>query len=298
MGTRSAGMRVAWATDIHLNAVDDAQASAFCDRIAESDAGALLLGGDISEAEDLEQRLRQLERRLARPVYFVLGNHDFYGAFVRPVRERMQSLRSRWLHWLPCSGVVRLSRDTALVGHDGWGDARLGDFTGSSVVLSDFLLIGDLREAVPGPDPLAVLDDKPALRAALNDLGAEAASVSAPLLAEAAATSRRVLFLTHIPPFREACWHKGTLAGDEWLPFFGCGAIGDVLRDVAAANPSCQITVLCGHTHGSGYVRLLPNLEAYTQGARYCRPEFLLLDLERHDFELPVYGWANRDKGA
>ncbi len=286
-------MRVAWATDVHLNAVEDREAHAFCDRIADSGADALLLGGDISEAEDLERHLRIFESRLARPVYFVLGNHDFYGAFTEPTRQRMRSLRSPWLHWLPAAGVVRLSDDTALVGHDGWGDARLGDFAASSVVLSDFVLIGDLREAVPGSNPLAVLEDRPALRAALNRLGMEAASAAAPLVAEAVRTSRLVLFLTHVPPFREACWHGGTIAGDEWLPFFGCGAMGEMLRDTAAAHPSCRITVLCGHTHGSGHARLLPNLEAYTRRAAYGRPEFLLLNIEDPDFGLPEQDWSD-----
>jgi 3',5'-cyclic-AMP phosphodiesterase len=38
-----------------------------------------------------------------------------------------------------------LTPNTALVGHDGWGDGRLGDLNWSGVILNDFLLIEELR---------------------------------------------------------------------------------------------------------------------------------------------------------
>ena len=41
--------------------------------------------------------------------------------------------------------VVELTPITALVGHDGWADGRLGDLDGSDVILSDFLLIDELK---------------------------------------------------------------------------------------------------------------------------------------------------------
>ena len=32
------------------------------------------------------------------------------------------------------------------------------------------------------------------------------------------------------------------------------------------------MTVLCGHTHGRGHARILPNLEVRTGGAKYGNP--------------------------
>ena len=37
------------------------------------------------------------------------------------------------LVYLTSSGVVSLSTETALVGHDGWGDMREGDWEGTTV---------------------------------------------------------------------------------------------------------------------------------------------------------------------
>jgi predicted MPP superfamily phosphohydrolase len=46
-----------------------------------------------------------------------------------------------------------------------------------------------------------------------------------------------------------------------------------VLLRSARACPERQHTVLCGHTHGSGEYRPLPNLVVYTGRARYGAPE-------------------------
>ena len=288
-------MKLAWATDIHLNFVSDAETARFCDRIAQSEAEAVLLGGDIGEASGLDASLSQLAATLQRPIYFVLGNHDYYGSHVQTVRKGVVALTSPWLHWLPAVGVVPLSPDTALVGHGGWGDARAGDFDGSTAVLSDYLLIGDLREATPGhvDNPASILDDKPALARVMRALGDDAAAAVAPPLEKAAATARRVLCLTHVPPFSEACWHEGKTSHEHWLPMFTCQAVGEVLHAAARDHPQCQFTVLCGHTHGSGQARLLPNLMTYTRGARYGSPDFLLLDLADADFGLSRYGWTD-----
>jgi hypothetical protein len=74
------------------------------------------------------------------------------------------------LVYLSQTNVVELTPSTALVGHDGWADARLGDFDGSDVILNDFMLIDELR---CWKDHHTL--DKPALRQALQALGDEAA---------------------------------------------------------------------------------------------------------------------------
>ena len=290
-------MKLAWATDVHLNFVSDSETARFCERIAQSEAEALLLGGDIGEAADLEGTLALLATTLRRPIYFVLGNHDYYGSDVQTVRDSVRALTSPWLHWLPATDVVPLTPDTALIGHGGWGDARAGDFDGSTAVLSDYLLIGDLREATPGhaENPTAILDDKPALASVMRALGDDAATTVAPLLRHAAAASRRVLFLTHVPPFPEACWHQGKISHEHWLPMFTCQAVGNVLRETALDHPSSEFTVLCGHTHGSGQARILRNLMTYTRAAEYGRPIFLLLDLDEDDFGLSRHDWTQVD---
>jgi hypothetical protein len=81
-----------------------------------------------------------------------------------------------------------------------------------------------------------------------------------------------VLLLTHVPPFREACWHEGHLSDDQALPFFACGATGEVLLEQMQSHPGRSMLVLCGHTHSGGAAELLPNLRVLTGGATYGSP--------------------------
>ncbi|MCZ6688988.1 MAG: metallophosphoesterase [Planctomycetota bacterium] len=272
-------MKIAWATDIHLHFVKETRVAEFCSRVLESRAEALLIGGDIAEAIDLEEWLRFLDQHLERPIYFVLGNHDYYRGDISTVRNRMRGLKSRRLHWLPHTGLVRLTPSTALVGHGGWGDARLGEFLGSPVILNDYLRIEDLRGSTQEKRLPDVHGNKERLQKRLGKLGDDAAATLRPVLSEAARDFSDVIVLTHVPPFREACWHEGKISDENWLPGFTCKAMGDMLLEVVSAHPNCNVRVLCGHTHGSGEARILPNLHVRTGGAEYGDPRFELLDL-------------------
>jgi Icc-related predicted phosphoesterase len=83
----------------------------------------------------------------------------------------------------------------------------------------------------------------------------------------------RVILLTHVPPFRESCWHEGRISSDDFLPHFTCKAVGDVLLEIVESRRDRELTVLCGHTHGRGEVEILPNLRVVTGGAEYGKPE-------------------------
>ena len=255
--------RLAWATDIHLNFLTDAQIAAFCRTVSAGEPDVLLIAGDISEAPSLENHLRILAGHLRIPIYFVLGNHDFYRSSIGEVRANARALgEGSDLHWLPSSGVVPLTESTALVGHDSWGDGRLGNARRSPIVLNDFLLIEDLY--AKGMDGLL---------ARLAALGDEAADHFERCLPQALATHRHVVLLAHVPPFPEACLHEGKIAGDDWLPFFTCHAVGRVLLRIMGEHPDRTMTVLCGHTHTPAVVKMLSNLEIRTGGAEYGSPQ-------------------------
>ena len=256
-------MRLAWLTDIHLNFLDPPGVAAFLRDVAAVPADAVVLSGDVGEADDVARHLAALDAAAQKPVYFVLGNHDFYRGSIAGVRARVSALCSAGpnLRWLPEAGVVPLTGETGVVGHDGWADGRLGDYWGSDVELSDWGLIADL----------AGLDRRDRL-AKLHELGDEAAAHFRAVLPDALARFRHVLVLTHVPPFRDACWYRGRVSGDDYLPHFACRAVGDVLADAMTSRPDRRMTVLCGHTHGAGEAQLLPNLWVLTGGAVYGRP--------------------------
>lgn len=255
-------MRLAWATDIHLNFLSPAGIDHFCALVAAEEPDAVLLTGDISEAPELRTHLLHLAHHLRRPIYFVLGNHDFYRGSIAQVRTAAAALTSgsEWLHWLPECGVVALSEKTALVGVGGWGDGGLGDARNSPVRLNDARLIHELA-------PFNHHDSLPLLAR----LGLEAATSLQPYLADALSRFQHVVVATHVPPWRAACWHEGEPSNDDWLPFFACKAVGDMVSDAFTASGS-HGTVLCGHTHSSGVSQILPNLEVRTGAAEYGRP--------------------------
>jgi len=256
-------MKLAWATDIHLDFLDAGKIDAFTRQLEDSRADAFLIGGDIAKAGSVERHLRSMEPRLLRPVYFVLGNHDFYVGSISKVRAAMKDLtkRSKLLRWLPAAGIVKLSARTALVGHDGWGDARIGNVDTTPVRMNDFVMIEELSSL-----------KREVRRDRLRALGDEAAAYVRDLLPKAFALYPKVVFLTHVPPFRESCWHEGKISDDDWLPYFTCKAVGDALLEVMQAHPDRDLTVLCGHTHGEGTVEMLPNLRVWTGGADYGSP--------------------------
>jgi 3',5'-cyclic AMP phosphodiesterase CpdA len=257
-------MRLLWLTDIHLNFVPPPQVLSFLDQVVAAGPDAVALTGDVAEAHDLSLHLRRMAERINRPIYFVLGNHDFYFGSIRGVRQEVERLCTAHplLRWLPRAGVVELTPTTALVGHDGWADARLGDYERSYVVMNDYRLVEEL--VVAGKQDRWPL---------LKQLGDEAAAHLQSVLPDALQRYPQVFVLTHVPPFREACWYQGQISDDHWLPHFTCQAMGQVLLECAARRPDRQITVLCGHTHSGGETRPLANLLVLTGGAMYASPE-------------------------
>jgi predicted MPP superfamily phosphohydrolase len=262
-------MKLAWATDIHLDHARNTVQHKFYQSVKEQ-ADAVVLTGDIAESPSIGRVLAVMEMLVERPIYFVLGNHDYYRGSIAGTRFYVAQVvgASRSLVYLSQAGVVELTPNTALVGHDGWADGRLGDLDGSEVILSDFLLIDELKHW----RDLHTLD-KPALQRALEALGDEAAAYLKGVMAAAATSYPHVIVATHIPPFREAAWFQGRPSADDFLPFFSCKAVGDVLLEAAQKHPGCQFLVLCGHTHGGGDLQVAENLRVVTGPAEYGRPE-------------------------
>lgn len=255
--------RVLWLTDIHLNFVRRHEREAFLESVAAARPSAVLLGGDISESHDVTRFLAQIDDALGCPIYFVLGNHDYYYSSITKVRAAVAGLCGERPHlsYLSQTGFVQLAPGVGLVGHDGWADARLGDYERSYVMMNDYKLIAELADCTKR-------DRWPKLQA----LGDEAAAHIARVLPAALDMFPLVYLLTHVPPFREACWHEGRLSDDEWAPHFTCKAVGDAILASLEARPDRRLIVLCGHTHGGGEVWPLPNVQVLTGGAVYGQP--------------------------
>jgi len=263
-------MKLAWLTDIHLNFLDVAARMKFYNKIKETETDAVLISGDIAEAPCLVSLLREMLAQLKQPVYFVLGNHDYYQGKINTVKETLIALREteKRLHWLPSSGVQVLEEDAVLLGQDGWADGRLGDYTNSRVSLNDSIMIKDLFNQ-------KILGKYPLLEKMQQLADCDANALDEDLKQAINMNPKKIIVLTHVPPFEEACLYEGKISDDDHLPYFSSKVMGDVLTQVARENPLVKFLVLCGHTHSECTYQPLDNLIIRVGNAEYGHPEII-----------------------
>lgn len=276
--------RFAWVTDPHLNFVDLNRFERFANELVEQPIDGILLTGDVSEAEDVIWQIRRIVEHTEKPVYFVLGNHDFYHSSIDLVRSSVSASCKADPRMVYLTGAepILLSNDWSLCGDDGWADGRLGDYHRSMVRLNDYQQISDFAGL------------SPAIRLPIiRRLGLAAAVRIRRQLEIARHVSRRSVVLTHIPPFREACLYAGKPADDNWAPFFTCHSVGWMLRRFCQRYPEHQVLVLCGHTHHQCASLIADNLVVWTGDAEYTDPKVnAFLDLAHLDLAAPA-AWSH-----
>lgn len=268
-------MRLVWITDPHLNFLNTQELNEFIESVRVVQPDALAITGDIAEAPNVRTYLMLLETRLGVPVYFVFGNHDFYNGSIAEVRKWGKEIThgKHKLFWMPAEGVVELTSTTALVGVDGWGDGHFGKPNDSNVFLHDWMAIRELLLPRCQSRDTHISYRVPML----NRLGEEEASSLRPQLEQALLQYEHVYIITHVPPWKESTWHQGKHSDDDWLPWFSCKAVGEVIVELAEKFPDKKVTVLCGHTHGRGVSHIRDNVVAYTGGAKYHYPEIQMV---------------------
>ncbi|HEX4044704.1 MAG TPA: metallophosphoesterase [Gammaproteobacteria bacterium] len=115
-------MQYAWLTDIHLNFIDDVARQKFYQEIVNTKCDGVLISGDIAEAPNLVDILNEMAKYINKPIYFVLGNHDYYRGQINEVHDAITALTKEHdkLFWLPAAGMQELANNTFLIGQDGW----------------------------------------------------------------------------------------------------------------------------------------------------------------------------------
>ena len=256
--------KVIWLTDVHFNFLDTNEFQRFISEIQTQSPEIILIGGDIGEAHNVASYIKELEQSLESQICFVLGNHDFYKGSLSRVKKDVSKIAkdSDRLFYLDEIPFIELSVDSALIGHSSWADGRFGDYESSNIMLNDYILISEFQGL-----------NKEDRFKKLNDLGDQASSKLQSSLEMVAKQYKNILCLTHVPPFRESCWHEGNISSNDYLPHFACKSVGDVLRTTMQKNPDSYLTVLCGHTHSSGKTKILDNLKVLTGGAEYGKPK-------------------------
>jgi len=270
--------KYAWATDIHLDHIDDeGRLVRFAESLVASDPTGVLITGDISNSKTLVYHLSLLERVVQRPVYFVLGNHDYWDGEIEPVRKSMQELTnmSQFLKYMPMSPYVVLTPGTALVGHDCWYDAQCGDPLNSRFMMNDWSMTKDFIQHSGGYSFMSrfhEIRDRASLISQVQKLAHEGVMHIHNGIKLAARHHKSIVVMAHYPPFQESHVYNGDVGDDQAQPWYTCKMLGDMLLDAARAYPDVKFTVLAGHTHGFYRGNHAPNLEVNVGGAAYGRP--------------------------
>lgn len=258
-------MKLLWLTDLHLDSATPNTRQAFYQSLRETAFDAAVITGDISTSRLLSKHLAELAQVCSpRNVYFVLGNHDFYGASFDVVDGVAASCCREHsnLHHLGQGEIVRLGPDSALIGHRGWADGRA---------------YGGKRTAHHFPDQSAIRDLRsgstyPAFRT-MERLGRESGAYFRRVLPYALTSYRHVLIATHVPPFAQAVRFAGGPCAAEMLPHYVNASAGGVIKRIGKHFPKTKITVLCGHSHHAVTVNISENLEVRAGRVVKTQPE-------------------------
>jgi len=142
-------MKFAWITDIHLNFLEKKAREAFYLKMTRQPIDAVLISGDIGEGDSICRYLIEMSEFIPVPIYFVLGNHDYYHCTINDTREKVSELCEQFprFFWLPASGGQIINQNILIAGQDGWADGRLGNYQESPVIVNDSRLIDDIIQA-------------------------------------------------------------------------------------------------------------------------------------------------------
>src|SRR3990167_1106676 len=263
-------MNIAWATDIHFNFEDDSHRRALYDEIIAAQCDAVLITGDIGEAQNFDTYLRLIHSKTGKQLYYVLGNHDFYTksrlySHTKATGLAVKSQNNiRWLGW--DRKAIQLTPECYLVGVDGWADGRYGDYKYSTITMSDSIYIADLAGSETRAELLQSMQQ-------LADQDAD--KLKSQLEAAISHNATQIIVATHVPPFAAICRHRGNETDPEVLPFYSSKALGDVILDAATQHPQITFKTYSGHTHGACKLQLKENLYCSVGAAEYYIPQLV-----------------------
>lgn len=265
-----------WLTDIHMDSIHkDKTRRKFLQSIRDSQAPFIFITGDISACDKHKKKkiprlfhhLEMLSEAAGeRPVYFVLGNHDYWWTSIKDIREIMKDIDRKFpnMKWLGAWPPVWLDSQTCLVGHDGWYDGRNGNGYNSTGRLNDWAHIVEfIQTRGMGRNEMFKVMER------LADDGAQ--FVKQNLLEAIDLGAKKIVILTHFPPWEESATDNGRIDPD-FIAFYSSRSMGTEILEVARTHPGTEFMVLCGHSHTGQTRRPAANVVCYTGRAVYGQP--------------------------
>ena len=269
-------MKLAWATDIHLDCVENSEDAINKLRNEATSADVLVVSGDISVGHSIVKHLNLLENALQKPIYFVLGNHDYYFSDILSVRKRVadECRNLSFCKYLGAMPFIKLGPHSVMIGSDGWYDAYNGEPALSQFIMSDWIKIADFQPAIKNN-----FLGKQINTDIVSQIAREICKASvAHIVRGINAVSQRVdniVIVTHVPPFKETYVSEKykDIPPSHVIPWYTSRTMGEMLKTAAKTYPHIQFTVLSGHTHSSFEGDILPNLHAKVGKSQYGAPQ-------------------------
>ena len=253
--------------------------------IARQKPDSVILTGDISTSEYLTHHLTLLSEVIDAPIYFVCGNHDFYGSSTQQVRDSLDDMcrsSNGKLNYLTRSLFYPLTTSTAIVGHDGWCDGYHGVPFSSELLMNDWMKIGDYsRVGAVKFGPSGIRVHRAAILRVARNLAAAAVQhtvASASAAIEAGYTT--IVIATHVPPFVSVHSLGGKGSTPDAQPWYTSLMMGDAIQALAHKHPQINFNVLCGHIHTKIRVSIESNITCYVAEAHYGNPGYNVVQIQ------------------
>jgi predicted phosphohydrolase len=244
-------MNYAWLTDPHFNFLEESKVIDFLLKLSKLNIDGLFITGDISTGPEIYRHLQLVEKLLQKPVYFILGNHDYYRSSFDKIDRLMEKIKKETsnLHYMTHSEPIKLAPGVGLIGQDGWYDSYWREPLTSLVFVWDWFFITDFRICFSNKERLELSRE----RAFENALQAEIS------LKKALKSYDTVYFLTHFPPWPDFDrWCQ--LFEKFWMPYNYSKIMASTLQDVMAQHPTKKLIVLAGHSHDRKVKQIAPNI--------------------------------------
>lgn len=241
---------ILWATDLHLNYFSDdfIKNFALSTRKKFINPKGLIISGDISLGNKLERQLNVLSDTLQIPIYFVLGNHDYWYSSFQEIDLLINKIcQNSNIICLDNSSII--INDVEIIGFTGWYDCQFGEID-LSINMNDWVRIEEFKKSN-------------------NYLNISIERSKKFLLMERFIKNKhkinKQIIVTHFPPFESLIKNKG-----KAKPFYGCKSSGEMI--VKIAEHYSNIIVLSGHTHNKAHIKI-NNINAYVGEACRGKPE-------------------------
>lgn len=271
-------MKIAWCSDLHLDhlrldwtdkPIPGALAK-FGKQLREADSDITVVSGDIATATNLSSIIEILAHESNKPFLFCLGNHDFWGSSFYAVHEEIRRLSNKNpnIKWVQ-EYHFEVNDETIITGCDGWYDARCGNpFWGIGLGNKHYFELNDFEEI----EKYAVsAHGRDTIIAMCNNLGDASARKARGNIESFVSKYRKIIFVTHVPPFAAASLFHGNPSPVYSVPFFVNRVLGDTLLEIKEKFPDNDFMVLCGHAHDKAELTI-DNLKILTAPAKYADP--------------------------